>query len=111
MSEMPPDPMGAHGHVHVDMPPPLERVLADNDANGGNDPALLAALRDREDRIKDVLSTMASALGSEPRLVAGALMLVGLGTPPDQDTREFIMAQFRAGQEWLAELVREQGGE
>jgi hypothetical protein len=73
---------------------------------------LEAALLEREDGIADQLRLMGAQLGAMPEFVAKALLDVGLGTPPDEETRAFIERGFTTRLEWLQEQFRrQQGGE
>lgn len=66
--------------------------------------ALVAALYAREDSMADLLRLAGQQFGMYPQIVSEVLAQVGLGTPVDHDTRQFIRAQFVA----LMQQLREQ---
>lgn len=77
----------------------LHDVLSKHNLDGNE--VLYADLLAREDAIADSLRAAGMQLGAMPEFVAKALMDVGLGTPPDPDTRQFLDAQFATRLEWL----------
>lgn len=68
--------------------------------------ALIAALYAREDNIGDLLRLAGQQFGMYPQIVSEVLAQVGVGTPLDETTREFIRAQFVT----LMQQLREQHG-
>lgn len=71
---------------------------------------LEAALVAREDGIADVLRLAGQQFGLMPEIVAEVLAEVGLGTPPDEVTRDLIRTNYVALMERLQEEHRRQHG-
>lgn len=73
--------------------------------------AVIAALQEREDKIRDDLTLIAAQLGTYPEFVAEAFAQVGLGTPPTPEVRKMLNNQFAARMQWLIEQQAQGGGE
>lgn len=72
---------------------------------------LRARLLAREDNIADVLRLAGDQLGAMPQLVAEVICLTGLGTPPSDEERALIHAQYRDTMQQLAEELRRLRGD
>lgn len=67
---------------------------------------LTAALVEREDEMADLFRLAGMQFGLYPWIVAEVFADVGIGTPPTEENRTLIRAQFIAGME---ELQRQMG--
>lgn len=73
------------------------------------DERLVAALREREDNIADLLRMAGLQFGLFPQIVSEVLAESGLGTPVPAEEREMIRAQFVALMEQIAAANRGEG--
>jgi hypothetical protein len=69
---------------------------------------LKAALLEREDAQADLLRTAGGQFGLFPEIVAEVITEIGIGTPPDEVTREFIRSNFTNRMAWIQEQQRGQ---
>jgi hypothetical protein len=81
------------------------------DQHGDSRTELVAALQEREDKIREDLTMIAARLGTYPEFVAEAFAEVGLGTPPSPEVREMLRQQFAVRMQWLQEQIRNTEGE
>ena len=71
--------------------------------------ALQTILLSREDQIAEALRMAGSQFGLFPEIVAEVLTEIGLGTPPDDTTREFIKSNFIARMQWIQQQQQPPG--
>lgn len=71
--------------------------------HGDNKEALVGALQEREDQMKDRLGMAGAQFGLFPFIVAAVLVDVGLGTPPSDEERALIHNTFNEGMSALRE--------
>lgn len=68
-----------------------------------NKDALVGALQEREDNIKQRLNIAGTQFGLMPFIVAAVLVDVGLGTPPSDEERALIQQNYVNGMRALQE--------
>jgi len=71
--------------------------------HGDNKEALVGALQEREDNMRDRLGAAGMQFGLYPFIVAAVLVEVGLGTPPSDEERVLIARNFTEGMAALRE--------
>lgn len=88
-------------------------VIDDCAVTAGMDEAtkntLVAALQEREDKIREDLHVIAMQLGTFPEFVAFAFAEVGLGTPPSEEAKEMLHRQFHERMNELQQQFAEAG--
>jgi hypothetical protein len=70
---------------------------------------LQAVLMRREDEIAETLRVAGAQFGLFPEIVAEVLTEIGIGTPPDDTTREFIKQNFIARMQWIQQQQQPPG--
>lgn len=71
--------------------PTIESLVAEH---ANNQPALVAALIEREDTMADMFRMAGMQFGLYPQIVAEVFADVGIGTPVDENQRAMIHQQF-----------------
>ena len=71
--------------------------------------AMTDFLMQREDQIAETLRVAGSQFGLFPEIVAEVLTEIGIGTPPDDTTREFIKQNFIARMQWIQQQQQPPG--
>ena len=85
----------------------IEDIIAVSTIPESQREVIVNALVERENRVADYLRLTAQTFGLYPFIVAEAIASAGLGTPPSEEERGLIHAQYLAGME---ALWRSQGG-
>lgn len=88
----------------------IDEIVAQHITEGGEPDALVTALQEREDEIRENLTLIAANLGTYPEFVAEAFASVGLGTPPTPEVRAMLREQFSGRMAWLIAQQQEGGG-
>jgi hypothetical protein len=71
--------------------------------HGGNTEALVGALQEREDNMRERLNMAGQQFGLMPFIVAAVLMDVGLGTPPSPEEEQLIRQNYINGVQAIRE--------
>lgn len=88
--------------------PTIASIVSGWLAEGAPPEVLIARLTEREDTLADRLRVAGTQFGLFPAIVAEVLCDIGLGTPPDPETRDHIHRQFLAQMEELRRMIEGQ---